>query len=249
MRADGRTLRQRFTVYLKHAVMNCEPDAMRLCKIAFGSGRTAPGPTARVGLPLAAAWDSMELGDFVWRTSCVCKIVRKMTSSVELEEMELVDDLTATDASFTYMPMRKVVVYYGEPPIRIDSASGAGGGMIQVDRGEVRMLRDVARKWREMIVASRTTLIGRLAVSRIVPQHRLLRRAVTTRAFVTTTVLRLRTKCYHGALNIETCRPLRAMPGCLPAWMAITSCGKPGDWLNVHCRRSAVARCARLQLH
>ena len=102
LRADGRTLRQRFTVYLKHAVMNCEPDAMRLCKIAFGSGRTAPGPTARVGLPLAAAWDSMEIGDFVWRMSCVCKIVRKKMCSVELEEMELVDDLTATDASFTY---------------------------------------------------------------------------------------------------------------------------------------------------
>ena len=77
LRADGRTLRQRFTVGLKHAVTNCEPDAMRLCKIAFGSGRTAPGPTARVGLPLAAAWDSMEIGDFVWRMSCVCKIVRK----------------------------------------------------------------------------------------------------------------------------------------------------------------------------
>ena len=60
--------------------------------------------------------------------------------------MELVDDLTATDASFTYMPTRKVVVYYGEPPIRIDSASGAGDGMVQVDRDEVRMLRDVARR-------------------------------------------------------------------------------------------------------
>ena len=146
LRADGRTLRQRFTVGLKHAVTNCEPDAMRLCKIAFGSGRTAPGPTARVGLPLAAAWDSMEIGDFVWRKSCVCKIVRKKVCSVELEEMEHVDDLTATDASFTYTPTRKVVAHYDEPPLRVDSVSGAGDGMIQVDRDEVLMLRDVARK-------------------------------------------------------------------------------------------------------
>ena len=71
----------------------------------------------------------------------MCIIVRKMTSSVELEEMELVDDLTATDASFTYMPTYKVAVYYCVPPIRIDSASGAGGDMVQVNRDEVRMLR------------------------------------------------------------------------------------------------------------
>ena len=45
---------------------------------------------------------SMEIGDFVWRKGCVCRIVRKMTSSVELEEMELVDDLTASGVSFTY---------------------------------------------------------------------------------------------------------------------------------------------------
>ena len=77
LRADGRTLRRRFTAGLNNAVTNCEPDAMRLCKLAFGSGRTAPALTARVGLPLAAAWDSMEIGDFVWRKNCVCKIVRK----------------------------------------------------------------------------------------------------------------------------------------------------------------------------
>ena len=146
LRADGRTLRQRFTVGLKHAVANCEPDAMRLCKIAFGSGRTALGPIARVGLPLSAAWDAMEMCDFVWRKSCVCKLVRKAACSVELEEMAPVDDLTTTDASFTYTPTRKVVAHYDEPPLRVDSASEAGDGMIQVDRDEVLMLRDVARK-------------------------------------------------------------------------------------------------------
>ena len=70
----------------------------------------------------------------------------KKVCSVELEEMEHVDDLTASDASFTYTPTRKIVVHYDEPPIRVDSVLGAGDGMIQVDRDEVHMLRDVARK-------------------------------------------------------------------------------------------------------
>ena len=61
----------------------------------------------------------MEIGDFVWRKRCVCKIVRKKVCSVELEEMEHVDDLTATDASFTYTPTRKVVAHYDEPPLHL----------------------------------------------------------------------------------------------------------------------------------
>ena len=72
--------------------------------------------------------------------------MRKKVCSVELEKMEHVDDLTATDASFTYTPTRRVVVHYDEPPLRVDSVLGAGDGMIQVDRDEVHMLRDVARK-------------------------------------------------------------------------------------------------------
>ena len=42
LRADGRTLRTRFDRDLQRRVRNCEEEALRLCMVAFGHGRTRP---------------------------------------------------------------------------------------------------------------------------------------------------------------------------------------------------------------
>ena len=55
-RADGTTLRGRFTTNLAARARRCEPDAIRLCNISFGRGR-GPGNQSgqpRVGLPTPA---------------------------------------------------------------------------------------------------------------------------------------------------------------------------------------------------
>ena len=65
LRADGRTLRTRFAADLVRRARNCETDALRLCNIAFGRGRTSPGPRSRVGLPLPAAREVIGVGEFL----------------------------------------------------------------------------------------------------------------------------------------------------------------------------------------
>ena len=42
LRAGGRTLRTRFDRDLQRRVRNCEEEALRLCMVAFGHGRTRP---------------------------------------------------------------------------------------------------------------------------------------------------------------------------------------------------------------
>ena len=67
-RADGITLRDRFTTNLAARARRCEPDAIRLCNIAFGRGR-GPGNQSnrpRVGLPTPAAWDVVGVVSYVW---------------------------------------------------------------------------------------------------------------------------------------------------------------------------------------
>ena len=66
LRADGRTLRIRFAADLMRRARNCEADALRLCNIASGRGRTSPEPRSRVGLPLPAAWEVIGVGEFLW---------------------------------------------------------------------------------------------------------------------------------------------------------------------------------------
>ena len=67
-RADGSTLCGRFMTNLAARARRCEPDAIRLCNIAFGRGR-GPGNQSgrpRVGLPTPAAWDTIGVGSYVW---------------------------------------------------------------------------------------------------------------------------------------------------------------------------------------
>ena len=49
IRADGRTLKDRFDRDLQRRIGNHEDDALRLCSIAFGSGPKSPSVRPRVG--------------------------------------------------------------------------------------------------------------------------------------------------------------------------------------------------------
>ena len=67
-RADSIALRGRFMTNLAARARRCEPDAIRLCNIAFGRSR-GPGNQSgrpRVGLPLPAAWDVVAVCSYVW---------------------------------------------------------------------------------------------------------------------------------------------------------------------------------------
>ena len=63
-RANGITLRGRFTTNLAARARWCEPDAIRLRNIAFGRGRGTGNQSnrPRVGLPSPAAWDVVGVG-------------------------------------------------------------------------------------------------------------------------------------------------------------------------------------------
>ena len=79
LRADGRTLKNRFGDDLQRRIGNCEDDALRLCSIAFGSGLKSPSVRSRVGRMLRAAWGGVRAGDYIWHgVSCV---VRKLGST------------------------------------------------------------------------------------------------------------------------------------------------------------------------
>ena len=67
-RVDGTTLRGRFMFNLAARARRYEPDAIRLCDIAFGRGRGPENKSVRprVGLPTPAAWDVVSVGSYVW---------------------------------------------------------------------------------------------------------------------------------------------------------------------------------------
>ena len=78
-RADGITLRDRFTTNLAARARRCEPDATRLCNIAFGRGRGPRNQSnrPRVGLPTPAAWDVVGVGSYVWHDSALGRVRAK----------------------------------------------------------------------------------------------------------------------------------------------------------------------------
>ena len=78
-RADGVTLRDRFMFNLAARARRCEPDAIRLCDIAFGRGRGPANKSIRprVGLPTPAAWDVVDIGSYVWHDGALGRVRSK----------------------------------------------------------------------------------------------------------------------------------------------------------------------------
>ena len=78
-RADGATLGDRFMLNLAARARRCEPDAIRLCGIAFGRGRGPANKSIwpRVGLPTPAAWDVVGIGNYVWHDGALGRVRSK----------------------------------------------------------------------------------------------------------------------------------------------------------------------------
>ena len=81
LQADGRTMRVKFHDALLRRAQNLEVEAMRLCTVAYGHGRTTPGARRRVGLPTCAAWGELGIGGMLWREGTVLVIARRDAES------------------------------------------------------------------------------------------------------------------------------------------------------------------------
>ena len=77
--AEGITLSDRFMFNLAARARRCEPDAIRLCDIAFGRGRGPENKSIRprVGLPTPAAWDVVSIGSYVWHHGALDRVRAK----------------------------------------------------------------------------------------------------------------------------------------------------------------------------
>ena len=84
LRADGRTIRAKYSRGSHVSVSNLEGDAMRLCSTAFGDGLTSPPERPRVGRLRRAAWDGVREGDFVWHDGTLCEVQELEADEVTL---------------------------------------------------------------------------------------------------------------------------------------------------------------------
>ena len=141
--ADGRTLRSRFDQDLQRRARNCEADALRLCMVAFGHGRTRPARHKRVGIPKPALWTVLEVGDLLWRHNTVCEITLKNTDSACVRVRETFFDLTASSTVYAFAGHDTSTIPYADTPLRIDTATVDSHGVVHVSWTEVLMLRDV----------------------------------------------------------------------------------------------------------
>ena len=81
-------MRVKFHDALLRRAQNLEVEAMRLCTVVYGHGRTAPGLRRRVGLPTCAAWDELGVGDMVSCEDAVCVIVWRDAESARVSGAE-----------------------------------------------------------------------------------------------------------------------------------------------------------------
>jgi hypothetical protein len=111
LQADWRTLPVKFHDELLRRAQNLEVEAIRLCTVAYGHGRTTPSHRRRIGLPTCAAWGELGVGGMVWRENAVCVIVRRGAESARVRVLGiLLCDYTAA-ASRKHTSKTPVVVW------------------------------------------------------------------------------------------------------------------------------------------
>ena len=76
LRADGRTLRNRFSDGLQRRIDNCEADALRICSVTFGSGLKSPSVRPRVGRMVRTAWGCVREGNYIWHGGMLWRSAR-----------------------------------------------------------------------------------------------------------------------------------------------------------------------------
>ena len=128
-RADGVTLRDRFMFNLAARARRCEPDAVRLCDVAFGRGRGPANKSIRprVGLPTPAVWDVVDIGSYVWHGGTLGCVRSKghagATIAVFTADATPRRATARTDVKFTMSSSE--VVHYDSPPLLVDTAAQA----------------------------------------------------------------------------------------------------------------------------
>ena len=146
-RADGITLRDRFTTNLAARERRCESDAIRLCDIAFGRGRGLGNQSnrPRVGLPTPAAWDVVGIGSYVWHDGTLGRVRAKGNAGAAIAVFTadaMPRRVTArTDVSFAMSGSE--VAHYDLPPLLVDTASPTTSGRVQVRHHKIQALRAV----------------------------------------------------------------------------------------------------------
>ena len=144
-RADGATLRDRFMLNLAARARRCEPDAIRLCSIAFGRGR-GPGNKSirpRVGLPTPAAWDVASTGSYVWHDGALGRIRAKEHACATIAAFTagVTPRRVAARTNVKFAMSSSEVVHYDSPPLLVDTASLTTSGCVHVRHREIQALR------------------------------------------------------------------------------------------------------------
>ena len=123
LRADGRTLRSRFERDLQRRARNCEVEALQLCMVAFGHGRTRPARRRRVGIPKPALWTVLEVGEFLWRNNTVCEITFLNADSACVRVLDTFFDLAAPSSVCAFAGHDTSSIPYTDTPLRVDTAT------------------------------------------------------------------------------------------------------------------------------
>ena len=145
--ADGITLRDRFMFNLAARARRCEPDAIRLCDIAFGRGRGPANKSARprVGLPTPAAWDVVGIGSYVWHDGTLSRVRSKGQAGATIAVFTMGATprrvTVPTDVKFTMNGSE--MICYDLPPLLVGTALPATSGCVRARYHEIRALRAV----------------------------------------------------------------------------------------------------------
>ena len=145
--ADGITLHDRFMSNLAAHARQCEPDAIRLCNIAFGRGR-GPGNKSirpRIGLPTPAAWDVVGIGSCVWHDGTLGRVRAKghAGATIAVFTTDVAPRRVAARTNAKFAMSGSKVLHYDSPPLLVDTASLTTSGCVHSRHCEIQALRTV----------------------------------------------------------------------------------------------------------
>ena len=146
-RADGITLRDRFMTNLAARAQRCEPDAIRLCNIAFGRGH-GPGNQSnrpRVGLSTPAAWDVADIGSYVCHDGTLGRVRAKghAGATIAVFTAGVTPRRVTARTNVAFAMSGSEVVHYNLSPLLVDTASPTTPGCVHVRHHEIQALRAV----------------------------------------------------------------------------------------------------------
>ena len=142
LRADGRTLKDRFGHDLQRRIDSCEDDALRLCSIAFGSGLKFPSVRPKVGRMLRAAWDGIRAGDYIWHGGVLCAVRQLRSSTVLLTTYGCLEGTVANrDTQHCFEAGGEGEISYDAQLVMVGNVRESGSGKVYVAGDELLVVR------------------------------------------------------------------------------------------------------------